>query len=92
MNRPENIRRANSKLHQLNIAHQIGLEIPKAIVTNDPKEANKFISIIHGPIVVKPFSRGYTDNNDRPGAIYTNLVESENLKQIHRVQYTPSFF
>lgn len=41
INHPEQIRRTNVKLNQLNVANQIGLEIPRTIVTNDPEEAGK---------------------------------------------------
>lgn len=92
VNHPENIRRANSKIHQLNIAHQIGLEIPKTILTNDPEEAKRFISTIHGPIVTKPLSRGYINDNNQPGAIYTNLIETKHLERIQQIRYTPSLF
>lgn len=92
VNHPDRIRRANMKIHQLKVAGQLGLEIPRTIVTNNPEEATKFIGTFHGPIVVKPLSRGYIDDSDQPGAIYTNLVEPENLKQIHQIQYAPSLF
>lgn len=92
VNHPEHIRRTNNKLHQLDVASQLGLEIPRTIVTNDPEEANKFIGTIHGPIVVKPLSRGYIDDSDQPGAIYTNLIETKHVERIHQIQYAPSLF
>lgn len=92
VNHPENIRRANSKLHQLNIAYQIGLEIPRTIVTNVPEEARKFINSSHGDVIVKPLSRGLIDEYDQPMAFYTSVVDPEQANQIQRVQYTPSLF
>ena len=92
VNHPDRIRRANMKIHQLKVAGQLGLEIPRTIVTNDPEEANKFIGTLRGPIVVKPLSRGYIDDNDQPGAIYTNLIETKHIEQIHQIKYTPSLF
>lgn len=83
---------ANSKIHQLNIAHQIELEIPKTILINNPEEAKRFISTIHGPIVTKPLSRGYIDDNNQPGAIYTNLIETKHLERIQQIRYTPPLF
>lgn len=92
VNHPENIRRANSKLHQLNIAHQIGLEIPKTIVTNDPDEARKFIRSCPGDVIAKPLSRGLVNEHEQPMAFYTSVVSPEQAKQINHVQYAPSFF
>lgn len=92
VNHPEHIRRANSKLRQLNIAHHIGLEIPKTIVTNDPDEARKFIGSCPGDVIVKPLSRGLVDDHDQPMAFYTSVVDPEQAERIHCVQYTPSFF
>ena len=92
VNHPDRIRRANMKIHQLKIADQLGFNIPRTVITNDPEEARKFISTIHGPIVAKPLSRGYIDESDQPGAIYTNLVETEHLERIQQILYTPSLF
>jgi glutathione synthase/RimK-type ligase-like ATP-grasp enzyme len=92
VNHPEHIRRANSKLHQLNVAHQLGLDIPKTIVTNDPEEAKRFVGSCHGGVVAKPLSRGLVDEHDQPMAFYTSVVKPEQLDEIQRVQYTPAFF
>lgn len=92
VNHPEHIRRANSKLHQLSVAHQVGLEIPKTIVTNDPDEARKFIGSCHGDVITKPLSRGLVDQSDQPMALYTSVVSPEQAHHAQQVQYTPSFF
>lgn len=92
VNHPECNRRANVKLNQLKIASKLGLEIPKTIVTNDPNEAKRFINSGSGQIIVKPLSRGLVDGRDRSTIIYTNIVESKQINQISRVQYTPTFF
>lgn len=92
VNHPEHIRRANSKLHQLNIAHQIGLEIPNTIVTNDPDQARKFIGFCRSGVIVKPLSRGLVDEHGQPMAFYTSVVEPEQVRQIQLIQYTPTFF
>lgn len=92
VNHPECNRRANVKLNQLKIASQLGLEIPKTIVTNDPNEAKRFINSGSGQIIVKPLSRGLIDDRTRSTIIYANIVESKQINQIDRVQHTPTLF
>lgn len=92
VNHPEHIRRTNNKLHQLDVASQLGFEIPRTIVTNDPEEARKFINSCYGDIITKPVSRGLVDEGGRSMAFYTSVVNSERANQIQLVQYTPSFF
>lgn len=44
INSPDNARRANCKMLQLKIAMQIGLAIPKTLVSNDPAKIKTFIA------------------------------------------------
>ena len=51
---PKAIAYANVKLHQLELARQLGFVIPKSLCTNNPETALRFIEST-GNVVVKPF-------------------------------------
>jgi len=50
---PHLVERAAAKVGQLAVAKQVGLTVPRTVVTNDPAEARAFAASIDGDIVVK---------------------------------------
>lgn len=72
---------AEYKPLQLRIAVDVGLRVPKTLITNDPHEAQKFAETVQNPIVHKPFShvRGLIDG--QTAAMYTTIVHTEHLQR-----------
>lgn len=70
---------AEFKPLQLRVAAEAGLSVPRTLVTNDPDAAREFGEMIDGPIVYKPFFhvRGTVDG--RSVAVYTNVVDLDDL-------------
>lgn len=68
---PWDIELAESKLHQLQTATELGFHVPASLVTNDPVVAKNFLE--EGPIVAKPVSSG------RGLAPYADTVTKDQL-------------
>lgn len=93
INHPENNRRAELKIKQLKIASEIGLEIPKTLITNDPEEAEKFFRKTQSRgVIIKRLGGGIMLDGNQGSAIYTSLVSKNDMQKIDRVKYTPALF
>ncbi|MEV5414124.1 ATP-grasp ribosomal peptide maturase [Thermopolyspora sp. NPDC052614] len=76
VNPPFSSTRAEFKPAQLQVATQMGFQIPPTIITNDAAEARKF-AFEHAPIVYKTF-RGVPPSNDGYyGVIWTQRVDAD---------------
>ncbi len=53
--------RANTKVYQLFVAKEIGLSIPKTLMTNDTNTLNSWLAAANGPILFKPIAGAFTD-------------------------------
>lgn len=92
VNHPESNRIAELKLKQLKIASQLGFEIPKTLITNDPEEARKFFKSCSGNIVIKCLTGGLVTDNFDSTAIYTNVVGERDMEYVDNIRYTPTLF
>jgi glutathione synthase/RimK-type ligase-like ATP-grasp enzyme len=90
VNHPQCHVRANSKAAQLNIAREVGLEIPSTVITNDPQEVRSFIALADGPVVYKAHSQ--TLNLEPGKALYTGIVSEESLRQLDLIRTSPGIF
>ncbi len=80
VNHPAAINRADYKPAQLQTAAQLGLAIPRTLVTNDVERVRKFAAE-HGPIIYKSF-RGVPPGPDgRVAAIWTRRIDPEELDE-----------
>ena len=94
VNHPKATTWANTKLHQLTLARELGFTIPKSLATNDPVEAKKFFTECNGQMVVKPFKVNalqYSDNPEEVVGILTNKITETDLDSIDTVQYSITF-
>lgn len=81
---PDAIRAAEWKPKQLEYARQVGLAVPKTLITNDPQAAIRFFEECQGEVVYKPFSQGVPRPKvDEPwrGAIYTTKLTRAMLEE-----------
>jgi len=71
----EEARRGESKPFQLEVAQEVGLEIPRTLMTNDPAEARDFLAAFPSGIIYKPFHCffGLTDRF-AASSIYANYI------------------
>lgn len=94
---PDAIAVAGRKPYQLQRAKELGLRIPKTLVTNSPEDATVFVESLNSPVAVKtlwtPGISLPTQQGKQQYALYTRkLSASEVLRSIARVQNCPMIF
>jgi glutathione synthase/RimK-type ligase-like ATP-grasp enzyme len=78
---------AHHKPYQWEIAQQVGLRVPRTLVTSDPAEARKFIEQVGmGSVVFKAFLASTQDWRE------TRLVEACDVERLELVKYAPVIF
>lgn len=89
VNDPDAATVADDKLHQLGVAHRLGLEIPETLVTNDPGEFRRFRRE-HGKVV----SKSIAGSQGLPASkrILTNVVRPRDVAEAESVQHAPVCF
>ncbi len=86
VNDPDRDAAGSRKLHQLKVAAQLGLRIPRTCVTTDPREARGFLREEAGGAVYKPFLGS-------PEAwAETRLVEPSDLEHLDHLRFAPVIF
>lgn len=92
LNNPHDIKVAELKVNQLAIAHKLGFQIPKTLITNEPSEVLQFYEACKGQIITKPLTSGMLEVSDDYNSIYTNRVQREHLEHIDTVEFSPCLF
>ncbi|PRX29276.1 glutathione synthase/RimK-type ligase-like ATP-grasp enzyme [Orenia metallireducens] len=87
----EAIRKAEHKIYQLKIAKELGLNIPKTIISNNPEKVERFYHNCNGEMIIKPLFVGFIDD-EKPKAIYTSQVNLMDLQEKDSIKYIPSIF
>jgi glutathione synthase/RimK-type ligase-like ATP-grasp enzyme len=90
INHPVSERLACSKPAQLFVARNVGLEIPRTVITNDPEEVRRFMSAAPAQTVHKALSppRGL----DRKKVLYTSILTDEAAANLDLIRITPAIF
>lgn len=88
----ERTRAAENKQRQLRIAAQVGLRIPRTLVTNDPAAARQFFLETQGRMVAK-LLRPLTVSMNAPTLfVYTSPVSEEDLREAETLRHSPMVF
>lgn len=74
-------RAAHAKPLQLRVAQEVGLTVPRTLLTNVPSDAIAFWERCDGAVVYKTFTGYVRDCGDTGYGIYTNRVTQELLTQ-----------
>ena len=86
---PPSIRaRGNLKFWQLGVAREIGFDVPRTLVTNDPKAFIAFHANERSRIITKAVSPLATIDGRRP-IMATHLVERRDLRRVLAVRHEP---
>lgn len=74
---PDNIRAAEAKAYQLNVAAVLGFNLPRTLITNVSSEIVGFGDAVgkDDRFVIKTISSGRIRNDEEEYQIYTNLIE-----------------
>lgn len=82
---------AENKLRQLRIAEEVGLRVPKTLVTNDPDAARAFHAE-HAPLVAKMLTPLTISMGEAPMFVHTSPVRSEDLEHLDGLRHSPMVF
>jgi hypothetical protein len=78
---------ASRKMYQLTLAGELGLEIPRTLVSNCPQAVREFVNAIGvGGVIYKAFSATEQDWRE------TRLLREEELDKLENVKYAPVIF
>lgn len=87
-----NIRRADHKQLQLQVARRIGLQTPQTLTTNNPLAVREFARTCEQGLVTKMLSSFavYEDGNEK--VVFTNPVSPQDLEDLDGLRFCPMTF
>lgn len=88
ISRPDNIRRAESKVLQLRVAPQLGFRIPRTLVTNDPLVARAFVQEV-ARAIVKPISTSFVEQGRWTYSLFSHLITDEDMTFLDALRLAP---
>ncbi|WP_414530538.1 MvdD family ATP-grasp ribosomal peptide maturase [Nodularia chucula] len=88
-----NIRRAENKQLQLQVARKIGLETPRTLTTNNPQAVKQFAGECQQGMITKMLSSfAVYDQQGREQVVFTNPVSSADLEHLDGLRFCPMTF
>ncbi len=88
-----NIRRAENKQLQLQIARGLGIDTPRTLITNNPQAVKKFAQECEEGLITKMLSCfAVYDEQGREKVVFTNPVASEDLDNLDGLRFCPMTF
>ncbi|PTL79431.1 MvdC/MvdD family ATP grasp protein [Vitiosangium sp. GDMCC 1.1324] len=89
----ETVRRAEHKPLQLALAHQLGLEVPRTLMTNDPEAVRAFAASCPGGVVTKMMSSfAVYDERGREQVVFTTPLGAKELEDLEGLDLCPMTF
>ena len=86
------VRRAENKQLQLKIAREVGLEIPRTVITNEPEAVRSLARQCPQGIVTKPPRPFAVLEHGAHKVVYTNAMGAEELEHLADLRYCPAIF
>ena len=86
------IRRAEHKQLQLQVARELGMDIPRTLITNDADAVRAFAHGCEGGIVTKMLSSFAVYENGLEKVVFTNPVSREDLADLDGLKLCPMTF
>ncbi|MGB0522827.1 MAG: MvdC/MvdD family ATP grasp protein [Flammeovirgaceae bacterium] len=86
------IRYTENKQLQLQIASQLGFEIPKTIFTNDEQAVKDFCDQVGAPIITKMQHSFAIYENGEENVVFTNEITKEQLNDLEGLDLCPMTF
>lgn len=93
VNHPDAIREAAYKAHQLSLAHRLGFNIPRTLITSNPDAFIRFYEECRGNVIYKLM--GFPSYEVEDGTIastFTSFVKRDMLKEAQRIKATAHLF
>jgi len=92
MDHLHHIRHAENKQLQLQIARELGLDIPRTLTTNDPAAVHAFAKSCEGGLVTKMLSSFAIYDEGKELVVFTNPVKPEHLADLSGLNLCPATF
>ena len=92
MDHVHHIRHAEQKQLQLQVARELGLNIPRTLTTNDPTAVRRFAENCEGGIVTKMLSSFAIYDEGKELVVFTNPVKPEDLADLSGLSLCPATF
>lgn len=90
VNHPERVRAASSKPLQLKVAAELGLRIPKTLVSNDPARIRRFCADLRDGVIYKPFHSGFIGSRGK--FCCTRPLNAEDIANLDLIAHTSGIF
>jgi len=92
MDHLHHIRHAENKQLQLQVAREVGLNIPRTLTTNDPGTVRAFAESCENGIVTKMLSSFAIYDEGKELVVFTNPVKPEDLEDLSSLNLCPATF
>jgi MvdD family ATP-grasp ribosomal peptide maturase len=92
MDHVRHIRHAENKQLQLQVARELGLEIPRTLTTNDPAAVRAFAQSCKNGMITKMLSSFAVYDEGRELVVFTNVVKPEDLEELSGLSLCPATF
>ncbi|MBV9211538.1 MAG: MvdD family ATP-grasp ribosomal peptide maturase [Acidobacteria bacterium] len=92
MDEARHIRQAENKQLQLQVARELGLDIPRTLTTNDPSSVRAFAQSCEHGMVTKMLSSFAVYEEGRELVVFTNPVKPEDLADLSGLSLCPMTF
>lgn len=92
MDHLHHIRRAENKQLQLQVARELGLDIPRTLTTNDPSAVRDFAKSCEGGMVTKMLSSFAIYDEGKELVVFTNAVKPEDIEDLSGLSLCPATF
>ncbi|MGH9429268.1 MAG: ATP-grasp ribosomal peptide maturase, partial [Terriglobia bacterium] len=91
MNHPAAVWQSEFKPFQLSLAGEVGLSIPRTVVTNDPPTIRQAF-VDFGGMVVKPTKSGHVTYKGQDLEIFTSRVLEKHLDELEAARWSPAIY
>lgn len=88
----QNIRQAENKQLQLQVARELGLNTPRTLTTNNPQAVLKFAQECESGMITKMLSSFAIYESGQEKVVFTNPVTSKDLDQLEGLRFCPMTF
>jgi MvdD family ATP-grasp ribosomal peptide maturase len=89
----QNIRLADNKQLQLQVARELGLDIPRTLITNNPAAVNEFAASCEQGMITKMLSSfAIYDEQGLEKVVFTNPVALSDIEHLDGLRFCPMTF
>lgn len=88
----QTVRRAACKMHQLAIAHRVGIKTPRTLVTNDAQAAREFVDSCPEGAIAKMQSAVGIPMENGINAVPTTRIMPKHYQALEGLKYCPMMF